>query len=663
MRSFLDQYVRSLAERELAGDAPQHLQDIGTFMDWLLPKLGYRVHLHSYKHFGRFLRKSAGRPQWGVDIIASKPVSAKVNDAYLFVLKHGDVGRQQWSPQTPGSLPHDLMLAAGLLKSDIDRHVLSNNRLGDIVVVAVHNGDLDSEALGSQVKTTRDSMERNYGVKTAWWDADALVELSMSIKTDQGCPFADRGDSDLFPPSVRPFARLALDSLARDDLGRAFDLTAVDQLLDQALPLQRGGEPTVELDSEGLPEGPATEPLRVNRALSELALFCSMLAAEAKFSAHETTLPVLDGIERVLCRAMEHVRRLPTSRSHASVRRSIRQCLEKLVEQYILQASALAGKLSTIADIPYGLALGSPGDVVDYPLRALRLSGYLATAGLALLELGRVEEAEELGLILERLWDSNEGGVLQPVTNDQEIEIAMVWELWGRLGHREIVGMSASKLLQRMLIRRIGGFPMPAAGQKACLPYRTSDLRVLVEAHSTRSRLPAWYSDSASTIVPLAVYAASSAGQVPDPSIVQALVQGRPAEAGGQSGGSKEICCQSWRPQESYATELYVREIKFGGMTRVHDLVAGLNGFQKDFEAFHLGSSSKTTAEEWGYSCIDRMACKVFRTPVPLRHLVGSLSVDTGVTPPSSEHRSRKTRPRRATGGGRRKAQGKRSPA
>lgn len=103
-------------------------------------------------------------------------------------------------------------------------------------------------------------------------------------------------------------------------------------------------------------------------------------------------------------------------------------------------------------DLPYGLAFPAPGEVINYPLRALRLSSYLATAGLSLVfaaleqpkqkkaqaqaEAQRAE-ARKIATSLVTLWEHNQGGCLSPVTDDQIIDISLAWELWLRLDMRQ----------------------------------------------------------------------------------------------------------------------------------------------------------------------------------------------------------------------------------
>src|SRR5271168_4644596 len=96
MKDVLDRYVRSLAEQEQAGDAPEHLQDLGTFVCWLLERRGFTIYLTPYKHAGVERRKSSGRIQWGVDILAGKEDEDGENRLYRFVLKEGKIGLSEW---------------------------------------------------------------------------------------------------------------------------------------------------------------------------------------------------------------------------------------------------------------------------------------------------------------------------------------------------------------------------------------------------------------------------------------------------------------------------------------------------------------------------------------------------------------------------------------
>jgi len=316
---------------------------------------------------------------------------------------------------------------------------------------------------------------------------------------------------------------------------------------------------------------------------------------------------------------MEHLRRIPANKLRGH-KRSLKALLQSLVDSYVTQALSLADRLQPVVDTPYGLALSLPSEKVDYPLRVLRLSGYLATAGLALHKMREIGKTRRLVESLKTIWGHNEGAVLQPVTDDQLIEIALVWELWALHGESDFVGESAVNLLNRLAIRKACGNPLPAVGQKARIPPLDQDLRALVEAHSRGGDRSAWFSDDCSTILPLAVYAASRTGHLEDDSILKAFVDVARDPAGARetpNQESNELITQSWLPPGDAPAEWYAHEIQLRGVTKVHDISIGATAFVEEFESFHVPLPA-TPAEAWGLPCIDRMAWKVFRTPPPM---------------------------------------------
>jgi hypothetical protein len=620
VKEALSRYIRSLTEQEQEKRAPERRQDLGTFVDWLLDRQGFTLYLRTFKYEGTVREKNAGKLQHGVDILAGKPDANGELHLYRFVLKEGKIGSAEWAAGGGhGSMVHDIRRAADRHRLQDGWYTLEDIRFKRFTVVAVHNGDLDRESLAAHVAQLRDELgDRDIALE--WWDADRLVELSLMPVPGHEIPSVElRADASLFPPGVRPFVRGALDSLRRTD-GRGFDLDAVDRLLDEVLPL--GRELVGSGPGEHWAEGSAIEPRFLRRLLSELALFAKMVEVDCARLAKGSTLPVLDTVERILCRAMEHARR--TSREDfGEHRRPVEELLRALVTQYVAQAEVLLARLEPLRTVPRGLALASPSEPVDYPLRALRLGGYLATAGLWLLSdpaAPQPDLARRIAEVLHDLWRQNEGGFASPVTDDQIIELGLIWEFWLRSGMRAEVAEAAGTLLERFFLRKAIDLPLPALYQRARVPMKDEHAQTLAETHLRgRRAAPPAFEDGGSTIAPLAVYLAHGGGRIHDARL-QALAEPGQLEASGDSAGDRagrSVHLQSWMPPADAAAEWYARAIEHRGFVQVFDVSRGVAGLIADFSAFNRPLPT-TPAEAWTQSVIDRMAWKLWRTPPPM---------------------------------------------
>jgi hypothetical protein len=618
VREALSRYIRSLTEQEQDQHGPEHRQDLGTFVDWLLERMGFAIYQHPFRYNGAVREKNSGNIQYGIDILAGKPDEDGQFRIYRFVLKTGKIGISEWaSGPERGSIVHDIRLAAGKQKFQDIWRTLSDVVVQRFTVVAVHNGDLDRERLDGHVAQLRENLLASEGVDLQWWDAGRLVELALTPRPDQEVTdLQAASDTSLFPPGGRPFARAVLDSLRRSE-GYGFDLDAVDRLLEELLPLDRveaGRGPGSRLS-----DGRALEPRFLHRRLAELALFARMVQVDASRFAGGSTLPVLDAVERILCRAMEQLRRIPLS-SFGDHRAPIGRLLRALLDQYVAQAEALLCRLEPFRAGPYGLAIVSQSEPLDYPIRALRFGGYLATAGFVLLadeeEPGR-ERARKIAEVLHDLWQNNEGGFANPVCDDQIIELSLIWELWSKVGMEDEVAHAANVLLNRLVYRKALGLPLPALYQSARLPMRDDQLQTLVETYLRSRSTPPAFEDRGSTIAPLAEYLVFKAGHVNDERLQQLAEPRTQRQAESDQSVSRSVYLQSWMPPDDAATEWYARGIERRGEVHVFDVSRGVAGLVEDFEAFNR-PLPKSPAEEWGLPVIDRMAWKLWRTPPPM---------------------------------------------
>src|SRR5262249_16790083 len=158
----------------------------------------------------------------------------------------------------------------------------------------------------------------------------------------------------------------------------------------------------------------------------EVPLFTAMLVVESRTTPQGLTLPVLDSLERCICRVAEHVQRHPETTRNKHLAK-VKGTLCALLQQYVDVAQTLRERLRPLAGVEFGLAVARLSEPVDYPLRCLRFLGYLATAGLACLDLGSERNAQEFANVIDALWESNDAACETPVTDDQLIELVAIW--------------------------------------------------------------------------------------------------------------------------------------------------------------------------------------------------------------------------------------------
>jgi hypothetical protein len=623
MKQALDRFVRALAERELAADAPETIQDLGTFVDWLAERLGFDVHLRAYKYGGLERRKSSGRLQLGADMLATKQGEGGTAILYRFVLKVGPVSTGVWGRSgDPGNIVHDVRLAAGRnLARDHEDFDFGTQVPASVVVVAVHNGDFDAEALGGSRAQLRDELAKQ-GVGLEWWDAGELVRLAVPLLA-KGPDGDEGGDAGLFPPGVRPFARLALESLRRDP--RSFDYRALDEYLDARLPLGRAL--SCEGAKEKLERGEPLPALALMRQAAELPLFTSMLLSESFARPRASTLPLLDALEHCACRVAEHAQRHDDPTSDVNLRK-VRETLKALLGQYVDVAQRLQERLTPLCDIEYGLAIARQSEPVDYPLRCYRLLGYLAVAGLVSLDLGNEAEARKFGDTVAALWERNDAACESPVTDDQVIELTAIWSLLLRLGLEARVGQRACSLMYRACARRVAGMPLPGVYQRASIPINDRDARILATVHAAGRKADAEFVDESSTLLTIAAYVAYKHGQL-DEGVVERLRRGIHEPQGREIVPACSF--QIWQPPLDAADEWYAHEIAYRGVAHQFLEPQDREAFLKEFEE-QARQPQASYGQRVGLSSLDLIAWKRWRT-LPDFSIVVQLPVATVEVP------------------------------
>ena len=622
MRRILERYIRSLREQEQSpASAPEYRQDLGTFVHWLLERHGYRVHIRAFRYDGADRRTATGERQWGIDITASRRELSGATVGYLFVLKYGDVGVAQWN-DSPGSLCHDVLLAAEL--SDDDKRKLTpGESITHWKVVAVHNGDFNLSQLRSQRENLVAKTRERQGVDVIWWDANRLTELALEApsRTDSVAQcLADQADEGIFPPGVRPFAQLAINSLQLAQSGIAFDLKAVDHLIEAVLP-----------KSESSLKQDIVNPARWHRRVSELSLFAEMVAVECRNRSviGGSTLPALETYERVICRAVHLLALAPEESRGKSDLKNAADLLRLLLEKYLDLGLLLREHLSPVLGLENGLALSSSSERLDYPLRAMRLLGYLAVAAHVASDIGRDNDRNVLVDAVEQLCSHNAAGALTPLLDDHVVELSILWDLLLGTDRVASATQTAQEVANRILLRRTFGLCMPALWLSSTLPLQDRTVRILVESKSGPT---VEYEDGGSQILPLALYIGWALAQVEE--VEQILRWSAPNRKKGDPfeeppAQVRPIHQQSWLPPDDAARSWYAESLAGKGTSHVYPNNGNALEFFAGFERFNRPLSKPSVAELMGLPSLDRIAWKQLRNPPPMALFVKHLGKHT----------------------------------
>jgi hypothetical protein len=284
--------------------------------------------------------------------------------------------------------------------------------------------------------------------------------------------------------------------------------------------------------------------------------------------------------------------------------------------------------LAPLLHVEHGLALGSPSERIDFPMRSLRLAGHLATAGSAAFDLGNQGAATRFGDVLEAVFTRNQGGALSPVLDDQVVELALVWDLWRRLGRADLVTSTARGLVHRLALRRQFDLPLPALWLPTAPRLNARTVRILVDAHFHRS--PPGFEQGGSQILPLALYLGWSDPH--DPEAESILVTTGPGAAGSpdlaqsQTRQPEAVFLQSWLPPDDAPRNWYGESLAHRGNAYVYPSQTPFAAFRQQFERFNRPLSTTSEAERIGLPTIDRIAWKIFRNPPPLALFVSGTS-------------------------------------
>lgn len=608
LRLQLDRYVRSLLERS---DHPEQQQDLGTFLTWLLVRMGFTLRLLPFHYAGPQRRVSKGRFQGGVDLVASRQGTDGSEDVYLFVLKRGNIGRS------------DLRSESGMWADLDERRFHSreeqamwlplDSKLGRVVVVAAHNGEFDMEALAEPRRTLQRRLEHD-GYDLDWWSAIELVDKAVAV-------LGKGADDQLFPPMVRPFYGVVLDELRTAGQIRA---DAIDRLLDARLPL----DDAIVRDD-------------LLRALTELSLFVAMLASMDQEQSRGL-LDLLDALIHLITRCMAKV----VDAGEASA--PVQGALVELLGTFVGAGDRLADILDPIIEIPDGLALMRDSECVDWPLRTVRLVRDLVLTTRVAKDLeayyvrrsrGATDDTERRAFqergdgfhrIAERsversrvLAEHNLGGMATPITDDQLVEYAIIWRTWLEHGKTESAATLADQMLSRLVLRRYSlRLPGPALYLSAGTPMPEGQARVLAEAWSGLHRVE--FEDGGSTLIPVVLLVAWRLGVQIDETAVAKFGDIQVAER-----TLSPVHLQSWIPPQDAPRIWYRASLRKVGVCRIHPndkLAPFLAQLTQRQPRLDPGPASAL-----GLPSIDALAWVRWRTRPPLQWLVDVLPDDVSV--------------------------------
>lgn len=359
------------------------------------------------------------------------------------------------------------MSAAAMIGRDEDaKHTGLDESATKITVVVVHNGDVDTDSVGTQINNARAQLSIKYGVQIDWWDADRLVEFALALPADRPAGGLEKQpDPDLLPGAVRPFARLALDSFHLGADGQAFDLAATAKFFECLRSVAGDGNGTISIAA-------------VDQALAASALFLGMIHAQSEVFANSNLLPVIWSAEMAIPVSAHLVLQLG-----ASDRRSarIQTATKALLGIYVRHVTQLILRLEPVAGHRFGLAGATPGERVNYPLRTYDFASMAALAGLAAIDISAKDDEDAALSFLRLSIRGNIEGFSRLVAEDQVVELLIIVRFL-LLRSSEGAALHLLKAIaRRYLSRATLRAPMPASNSSLQRPLEIGTMVDLVE--------------------------------------------------------------------------------------------------------------------------------------------------------------------------------------
>ena len=263
--------------------------------------------------------------------------------------------------------------------------------------------------------------------------------------------------------------------------------------------------------------------------------------------------------------------------------------------------------------------------------------GYLAAAGLVSMAAGTAAQAEKLANTAEALWASNEGAANSPVTDDQLIELVLLFEMWAAVGNGDAIRRAALGTINRHAARFAFGYPLPSSSHRARVPMRPTTVAALVTAHFSGDGGDSVFADRGSTLLPALVYSAHRLGSSPPTDALLPLMKSDPP-----------LAMQIWQPPGDAGQRWYLKELDDGTAVTLTHLGSDLGKVVAEFERVARIEIAASAADRLGVPAVDRLAWKLTRTPPPMKVLAELL--DRVVSPPAKTKAPKRPRGSRASG-------------
>jgi hypothetical protein len=511
-------------------------------LDALLPDLLTQMGLTVTKVARR------GESEQGKDIVAIKQKDDQ-REVWILVVQQGDLTENRW--QGPGAMRMD---AESALDVAFEDQSVGITRDTPRRIILVHNGTV-GETIRERVDGFCKEAKEKRGVEIDRWDLSGLCNLFHEHLV---------GERLLAEPGLQHLLRATLVFLDVPE----YDLKHFKDLVNAILPKSEAREHAVQ------------------QAFRTLRLVLRMVHAYAREAGNLT--PAVVAHEYALLRIWHWMlsEKLLTSMCKKEIGLTLRE--------YVGVAVAYVQKIDPWLRRRYGLALGGPSAIVEYPLRTFSVLGHLS----GLLLLCGPGDATIRQWLHDRLLSTiiNNPASKRPLLDDHSIEIALVAIALLSSDDRESARGWVREQIDRMVFRK-------QIGRR--LPELNNNLEAVLELEAT-GKAPFFYEDSSSCLM----YILMELTLLTDDKETYEEYAPHFRETG--------VDLQLWYPPDDVESELFGQEVTRGTTETSIPLPDSFEVFVEEVKERHQRFDIlqlRTLQEGWGFFVY--LACKHFRTPLP----------------------------------------------